>query len=53
MKKGLKFQRLIEFADNVEYVLLRNNTDHFNIVENLIDQDFSLTKLILENIKLQ
>ncbi|XP_033227925.1 kynurenine formamidase isoform X2 [Belonocnema kinseyi] len=46
-------QRLLEFVDNVEFVLLRNNTDHFDIVENLTQPDFLLTKLILQNIKSQ
>ncbi|XP_043275781.1 kynurenine formamidase [Venturia canescens] len=43
-------QKLIEFVDNVEFKLLRNSIDHFEIVENLGDKDFVLTKMILQMI---
>lgn len=45
------FKKLVEFVDNVEFLLLRNNIDHFDIVENLVHCDFQLTKLILQHIK--
>lgn len=37
-------------VDNVQYILLRENIDHFDIVENLTNEEFILTKLILRNI---
>ncbi|XP_015124053.1 kynurenine formamidase isoform X2 [Diachasma alloeum] len=44
-------QQLLNFVDRVEYILLRNNIDHFDIVENLPDPRFLLTKSIIDNIK--
>ncbi|XP_043799947.1 kynurenine formamidase isoform X3 [Apis laboriosa] len=43
-------QKLITIVDNVQYILLRENIDHFDIVENLTNEEFILTKLILHNI---
>ncbi|XP_016914307.1 kynurenine formamidase isoform X4 [Apis cerana] len=43
-------QKLITMVDNVQYILLRENIDHFDIVENLTNEEFILTKLILRNI---
>lgn len=43
-------QKLITIVDNVQYILLRENIDHFDIVENLTNEEFILTKLILRNI---
>ncbi|XP_047352640.1 kynurenine formamidase isoform X1 [Vespa velutina] len=42
------FQKIMSFVDNVEYILLRDNIDHFDIVENLLDTEFVLTRLILQ-----
>lgn len=39
----------MSFVDNVEYILLRDNIDHFDIVENLLDAEFVLTRLILQH----
>lgn len=44
-------QKLLKFVDQVEFLLLRNNIDHFDIVENLVHCDFRLTKLILQHFK--
>ncbi|XP_046817266.1 kynurenine formamidase [Vespa crabro] len=41
-------QKILSFVDNVEYILLRDNIDHFDIVENLLDTEFVLTRLILQ-----
>ncbi|XP_072743706.1 kynurenine formamidase [Anoplolepis gracilipes] len=41
-------QKIISAVDNVEYLLLRNNVDHFEIVENLLDPNYHLAKLILK-----
>ncbi|XP_020285820.1 kynurenine formamidase-like [Pseudomyrmex gracilis] len=41
-------QKLISIVDNVEYLLLRDNIDHFDIVENLLDRNYHLSKLILQ-----
>ncbi|KAK0172628.1 hypothetical protein PV328_005925 [Microctonus aethiopoides] len=46
-------KKLLEFIDRVEFILLRNNIDHFNIIENLLDSNFLLTKIIINNIKYQ
>nr|XP_012140013.1 PREDICTED: kynurenine formamidase isoform X2 [Megachile rotundata] len=43
-------QKLITVVDNVQYILLRDNIDHFNIVENFTDEEFILTKVILNSI---
>ncbi|KAG8042592.1 hypothetical protein G9C98_005226 [Cotesia typhae] len=43
-------KRLIEFVDQVEFVLLREMIDHFDIVENLHDPNYSLMKIIINNI---
>ncbi|XP_012340139.1 kynurenine formamidase [Apis florea] len=43
-------QKLITMVDNVQYILLRENIDHFDIVENLTNEEFILTKIILRNI---
>ncbi|XP_051153953.1 kynurenine formamidase [Leptopilina boulardi] len=52
IKESIRYsQKLVEFVDNVEFLLLRNNIDHFDIVENLVHCDFQLTKLILQHIK--
>lgn len=32
-------KKIISMVDNVEYLLLRNNTDHFDIVEKLLNSD--------------
>ncbi|XP_012282991.1 kynurenine formamidase [Orussus abietinus] len=45
-------QKLLEFVDNVEFLLLRNSVDHFDIVENLTNDNFALTKLIIKNVYL-
>lgn len=42
------FQKIIPIVDNVEYLLLRNNIDHFDIVEKLLDPNYHLAKLILK-----
>ncbi|XP_058805142.1 kynurenine formamidase [Phymastichus coffea] len=39
------------FVDNVEFLLIRDNTDHFDIVQNLIKTDFSLSEIIINYIK--
>lgn len=44
----LLFQKIIPIVDNVEYLLLRNNVDHFDIVEKLLDPNYYLAKLILK-----
>ncbi|XP_076749599.1 kynurenine formamidase [Xylocopa sonorina] len=43
-------QKLVSLVDNIHYVLLRNNIDHFDIVEKLTDEEFILTKMILYNV---
>ncbi|XP_057326340.1 kynurenine formamidase [Microplitis mediator] len=43
-------KRLIEFVDQVEFVLLRDMIDHFDIIENLRDPNYLLTKIIINNI---
>jgi len=40
-------QKIIPIVDNVEYLLLQD-IDHFDIVENLIDPNYHLAKLILK-----
>lgn len=44
----LLFQKIIPIVDNVEYLLLRNNIDHFDIVEKFLDSNYHLSKLILK-----
>ena len=44
------FQKLIDFIDNVEFLLLRENIDHFDVVENLMDPNFILTKLMMRHL---
>jgi len=44
----LLFQKIIPIVDNVEYLLLRNNIDHFDIVEKLLDPNYHLAKLIIK-----
>lgn len=41
-------QKIIPLVDNVEYLLLRNDIDHFDIVEKLVDSNYQLAKLILK-----
>ena len=43
-------QKLIKMVDNVEYIQLRENVDHFDLVERLTDTEYVLTKLLLSNI---
>ncbi|XP_031828963.1 kynurenine formamidase [Nomia melanderi] len=43
-------QKLITIADDVQYLLLREYTDHFDIVEKLTKPEDVLTKIILTNI---
>ena len=43
-------QKLVKMVDHVEYILLRENVDHFDIAERLVDTEFVLTKLLLSNI---
>ncbi|XP_076635700.1 kynurenine formamidase [Colletes latitarsis] len=43
-------QKLVTIVDNVQYVLLRENVDHFDIVERLTEPEFLLTKVIMDNI---
>lgn len=43
-------QQLITMVDNVHYVFLRENIDHFNIMEKFTNEEFILTKIILNNI---
>ncbi|KAK9310187.1 hypothetical protein QLX08_000462 [Tetragonisca angustula] len=43
-------QQLITMVDNVHYVFLRENIDHFDIMEKLTNEEFILTKIILNNI---
>ncbi|EZA59871.1 putative arylformamidase, partial [Ooceraea biroi] len=40
-------QKIISMVDNVEYLLLRE-IDHFNIVENFLDPNYRLAKMILQ-----
>lgn len=42
-------QKLITMVDDVQYLLLREHTDHFDIVEKLTEPEFLLTKTILAN----
>lgn len=37
-------------GDNVQYLLARDDTDHFDIVERLTNKKFALTKLLLNDI---
>ncbi|GAB1868887.1 Kynurenine formamidase [Camponotus japonicus] len=41
-------KKIIPIVDNVEYLLLRNNIDHFDIVEKLLDPNYHLAKLIIK-----
>nr|XP_012214422.1 PREDICTED: kynurenine formamidase [Linepithema humile]XP_012214423.1 PREDICTED: kynurenine formamidase [Linepithema humile] len=41
-------QKIIPVVDNVEYLLLRDNIDHFDIVEKFLDPNYHLAKLILQ-----
>lgn len=41
-------KKIISIVDNVEYLLLRNNIDHFDIVEKLLDPNYHLAELILK-----
>ncbi|KAJ8672804.1 hypothetical protein QAD02_004064, partial [Eretmocerus hayati] len=43
-------RRLTKMVDNVEFILMRNNTDHFDIVENLVKGDFLLSRVMVDNI---
>jgi len=43
-------RRLTQFVDNVEFLLLRDNIDHFDIVENLTKSNFLLSKKLINNI---
>jgi len=43
-------QKLILMLDNVEYILLQD-IDHFNIVQNLLDPNYRLAKLILQSLR--
>ncbi|XP_078039344.1 kynurenine formamidase isoform X2 [Augochlora pura] len=43
-------QKLVTMVDDVQYLLLRDEIDHFNIVEKLTEPEFCLTKIILANI---
>ncbi|KOC65362.1 putative arylformamidase [Habropoda laboriosa] len=43
-------QKLLTMVDHVEYIFLRENIDHFDIVEKLTKEEFVLTKVILSNI---
>ncbi|KZC03790.1 putative arylformamidase [Dufourea novaeangliae] len=40
-------QKLVTIVDDVQYLLLRENVDHFDIVEKLTEPEFLLTKTIL------
>nr|XP_033330444.1 kynurenine formamidase [Megalopta genalis] len=42
-------QKLVTMVDDVRYLLLREEIDHFDIVEKLTEPEFSLTKIILAN----
>ena len=44
-------QKLITIVDNVQYIFLRDNIDHFDIVEKFTDEEFVLTKIILNTVK--
>ncbi|XP_024942814.1 kynurenine formamidase isoform X2 [Cephus cinctus] len=44
-------QKLVEFVDNVEYLLVRNSVDHYDIMEKLVDNNFILNKLLIKNIQ--
>ncbi|XP_003427698.1 kynurenine formamidase [Nasonia vitripennis] len=44
-------RRLTKLVDNVEFLLLRDNVDHFDIVENLTRSEFLLSKILIANIK--
>ncbi|KAL7301663.1 hypothetical protein TKK_0005666 [Trichogramma kaykai] len=44
-------RRLTSIVDNVEYLLLRNDVDHFDIVENLTKADFVLSRHMVDSIK--
>ncbi|XP_043264343.1 kynurenine formamidase [Colletes gigas] len=43
-------QKLVTIVDNVQYIFLRENVDHFDIVERLTEPEFLLTKAIMDNI---
>ena len=43
-------QKLIKMVDHVQYILLREDVDHFDIAERLVDTEYTLTKLLLSNI---
>ncbi|XP_026675592.1 kynurenine formamidase [Ceratina calcarata] len=43
-------QKLLTVVDNIQYILLRENVDHFDIVEKLMDEEFILTKTILNSV---
>ncbi|XP_076661231.1 kynurenine formamidase [Halictus rubicundus] len=42
-------QKLVTMVDDVQYLLLREHIDHFDIVEKLTEPEFLLTKTILTN----
>ncbi|KAK2584021.1 hypothetical protein KPH14_006477 [Odynerus spinipes] len=42
-------RKVMSFVDNVEYILLRDNIDHFDIVENLLNTEYIVTRLIIEH----
>ncbi|XP_023247131.1 kynurenine formamidase [Copidosoma floridanum] len=44
-------RRLIQFVDNIKFLLLRNHIDHFDIVENLTTNDLLLSKILIHNVK--
>uniref|UniRef100_A0ABD2XG83 Uncharacterized protein n=1 Tax=Trichogramma kaykai TaxID=54128 RepID=A0ABD2XG83_9HYME len=44
-------RRLIKLIDRVEFLLVRDNYDHFNVVEDLTKNDYVLTRLIINNIE--
>lgn len=43
-------KKLIDLVDQVEFILYRNNTDHFDIMEKLMDPTNDLSKTIITNI---
>lgn len=43
-------QKVMSLVDNVEYILLRDDIDHFDIVENLLKADYVLTRMIIDHI---
>lgn len=46
----MNLQKLMDFVDRVEFILFRNNTDHFDIMENLQDPKNELLKTLISNI---